>query len=166
QQVATNLLTNAIRYTPPGGSIHVRVTTAEGGVRLSIQDTGQGIAPQLLSHIFDHFRQGDSRPSRRHGGLGLGLAIARHLVELHDGRVTATSGGVDQGATFSVWLPTLDRANTAPTANPAALLVDAPSRATAAAALVSDVAVRLQGVRVLLVDGDRDAAELMGTVLR
>lgn len=105
QQVIWNLLANATKFTPSGGSIMVRLVQDAGESVLTVSDTGQGIAPDFLPFVFDRFRQADSTPKRAHSGLGLGLAIVRHLVELHGGRVQATSAGLGQGSTFSIRLP-------------------------------------------------------------
>lgn len=105
QQVFWNLLANAIKFTPAGGRVDVRIDWASDHVDVSVVDTGQGISPDLLPHIFDRFRQSADATTRRHTGLGLGLGIARHLVELHGGTVHASSPGVGQGATFTVRLP-------------------------------------------------------------
>ena len=105
QQIVWNLLSNAIKFTPRGGSVDVSVCCAEGQAELTVTDTGQGIAPEFLPHVFDRFRQGDSTSTRSVGGLGLGLAIVRHLAELHGGTVAASSAGEGLGASFTVRLP-------------------------------------------------------------
>jgi PAS domain S-box-containing protein len=105
QQVAWNLLSNAIKFTPEGGRVEVSVEQGESNLRLRVHDTGQGIRADFLPHVFERFRQADSASTREHAGLGLGLAIVRHLVELHGGRVTAHSAGEGSGATFIVTLP-------------------------------------------------------------
>ena len=105
QQVVCNLLSNAIKFTPAGGRVDVELTRLDGEVQISIADTGQGIKPEFLPHVFERFRQEDGSISRRHGGLGLGLAIVRHLIELHAGRVEAQSDGEGNGARFTVYLP-------------------------------------------------------------
>src|SRR5262249_23679391 len=107
QQVVWNLLSNAIKFTPKGGKVTVEIARSEGHAELSVTDNGVGIEPSFLPHVFDRFRQGDTSLTRKHGGLGLGLAIARHLVELHGGTVRASSGGKDQGANFTVILPVM-----------------------------------------------------------
>ncbi|HXO30494.1 MAG TPA: response regulator, partial [Thermoanaerobaculia bacterium] len=107
QQVGWNLISNAIKFTPPGGRIVVAVVRAAAGFQVRVTDTGKGISPQFLVHVFDRFRQDDSSSTRAHGGLGIGLAIVRHIVELHGGRVDAESPGVNCGATFTVTLPEL-----------------------------------------------------------
>jgi signal transduction histidine kinase len=105
QQIVWNLLSNAIKFTPPGGHVVVAVRQSDTSIDIVVRDSGSGIPADFLPHVFDRFRQGEGGTQRRHGGLGLGLAIVRHLVELHGGRVTAESGGVGQGATFRVTLP-------------------------------------------------------------
>jgi CheY-like chemotaxis protein len=105
QQVLWNLLTNAIKFTPKAGRVHVTLKRLNSHLELSVSDTGQGIKPEFVSDVFDRFRQADPTTTRRHGGLGLGLSIVKQLVELHGGTVAATSAGEGQGATFTVKLP-------------------------------------------------------------
>ena len=107
QQVVWNLVANAIKFTPPGGRVDVELRERDGAVILLVRDTGAGISADFLPHVFERFRQGDGSVSRQHGGLGLGLAIVRYLVELHGGSVMAESAGTGQGATFVVSLPRL-----------------------------------------------------------
>jgi signal transduction histidine kinase len=112
QQVVLNLLSNAIKFTPSGGHIEVglRKVTTQGALahaEITVRDSGQGIAPDFLPYVFERFRQADSSNTRVHGGLGLGLALVRHLVELHGGSVRAESAGEGLGATFVVMLPML-----------------------------------------------------------
>jgi CheY-like chemotaxis protein len=107
QQVGWNLISNAIKFTPAGGRIVVAVVRSAGEFQVRVTDTGKGISPQFMVHVFDRFRQDDSSSTRAHGGLGIGLAIVRHIVELHGGRVDAESPGVNCGATFTVTLPEL-----------------------------------------------------------
>src|SRR5499433_3972964 len=150
RQVVENILGNAIKFTPPNGSVTIRLA-GDGDVCLTVSDTGRGIDGELLPHIFERFKQSDSPSPRSHAGLGLGLAIVRHLVELHGGRVRAESEGVGQGASFTVVLPIAATAEaTAATSPPAA----SPSGGE-----------RLEGVRVLVVEDDADARELVATVL-
>jgi signal transduction histidine kinase len=104
QQVVWNLLTNAIKFTPAGGRVDLRLEPTNGHARIVVHDTGLGVAPDVLPHIFERFHQAATR-ARSHGGLGLGLAIVRHLVERHKGTVTADSAGEGRGATFTVTLP-------------------------------------------------------------
>ena len=106
QQVFWNLVANAIKFTPPGGHVDVFVRRCQDGAEVTVVDTGVGIAPDLMPNLFRRFHQGDGSTTRRFGGLGLGLAIVRHLVELHGGTVRAHSPGVNRGATFVVSLPT------------------------------------------------------------
>jgi len=105
QQIVWNLLSNAVKFTPAGGRVNVRVRRDGDHVEIAVSDTGTGIAPEFLPHVFERFRQQESGTTRRHGGLGLGLAIVRHLVELHGGSVGAESDGEGRGATFRVRLP-------------------------------------------------------------
>jgi two-component system CheB/CheR fusion protein len=107
QQVVWNLLSNAIKFTPAGGRVEIVVSAIENHAEVRVTDTGKGIAPELLPYIFDRFRQGDSSPTKRDQGLGLGLSIVYHLVELHGGTVQAESPGEGQGATITVRLPLL-----------------------------------------------------------
>jgi PAS domain S-box-containing protein len=149
QQVVWNLLSNAVKFTEAGGAIRLQITRDEGRVRLSVRDTGQGISPEFLPYVFDRFRQADSSASRRHGGLGLGLALVRQIVELHGGSVSVESGGVRKGSTFSVSLPAM-----------AALGAHA-SKTVAE----SKEPVTLKGVAVLIVDDETDARELLVAML-
>src|SRR4029079_7152687 len=103
--VAWNLLSNAIKFTPAGGHVSVTLEPAGASAHISVTDTGEGIPASLLPYVFDRFTQGDASVTRAHGGLGLGLSIVRHLVELHGGHVTARSQGTGRGAVFSVTLP-------------------------------------------------------------
>jgi signal transduction histidine kinase len=105
QQVVWNLLTNAVKFTDRGGAIHVQLEPRESYACVVVSDTGRGVSEDFLPHIFERFRQADSRFSREHGGLGLGLAIAREIVETHGGTIRATSEGEGRGAAFTVLLP-------------------------------------------------------------
>jgi len=107
QQVVWNLLSNAIKFTPKGGKVQVTLEQIDAGVQIQVTDTGQGIPPEFLPHVFESFRQADSTTTRTFGGLGLGLAISRHLIELHGGTIEASSAGEGQGSTFTVKLPLL-----------------------------------------------------------
>src|SRR5262249_9226006 len=113
QQVVWNLLANAVKFTPKSGRIGVQLVETSGHAAIRISDTGIGIEPEFLPHVFDKFRQADTSRTRPHGGLGLGLAIVRHLVESHGGTVYAQSSGDEQGATFVVRLPLGTAARTA-----------------------------------------------------
>ena len=154
EQVFLNLIANAVKFTPAGGRVTVGAAVHDGIVDVRVTDTGRGIDPGFLPHVFDRFRQGDAGASRRVGGLGLGLFIARRLVEAHGGTIAAESEGIGQGATFSVRLPST---GTAESHEPAA---EAPPPPLASAAPPT-----LYGVRVLLVDDEPDALEVMSSAL-
>jgi two-component sensor histidine kinase len=109
QQVVTNLLTNAVQFTPHGGRISVTVGAENDDAVITVEDTGSGIDPAFLPHVFEQFRQGEGGLSRKHGGLGLGLAVVKQLVELHSGTASVTSAGVGRGATFAIRLPRASR---------------------------------------------------------
>jgi signal transduction histidine kinase len=158
QQIVWNLLSNAVKFTPAGGRVSVRAAREEGGVRLEVEDTGAGVAEEFLPYLFERFRQADSSSTRRHGGLGLGLAIVRHLVELHGGTVQAASPGPDQGSTFTVRLPlVVPRVPAPPPRRPAVALADDPE---------AQADTRLDGVAVLLVEDEPDTLDLVTTILR
>lgn len=151
QQVLWNLLTNAIKFTPPEGRIEVSIAGRGGEVEIAVTDTGIGISTDFLPHVFERFRQADGSVSREHGGLGLGLSIAQHLVEMHGGSIHASSPGPGRGATFTVRLPAA--APGLRTGGPR----ETPMRRADAAALRS--------VRILVVDDDADAGELAKEIL-
>jgi len=153
QQIIWNLLSNAVKFTPPGGKITVRVEQDGSYARVRVQDTGQGIRPEFLPQVFDRFRQADSSTTRTFGGLGLGLAIVRHLVELHGGTVSAESDGVGKGATFSASFPLLTNR-----AEPVTLVHGAET-------IGSDTKT-LDGLRVLLVDDEPEARKIISIVIR
>jgi len=157
QQVVWNLLSNAVKFTPSEGAVSLRVERHGSSVRLVVSDTGAGIAPEHLPFIFERFRQVDSSTTRKYGGLGLGLAIVRHLVELHGGSVSAHSAGVGQGATFTVELPVR-----AVHSEPKEL---APSEAPLPTSSSSSSLTLLLGVKVLVVDDDEDSRLLLQTAL-
>jgi CheY-like chemotaxis protein len=157
QQVVWNLLTNAIKFTPPGGRAEVRLARQGEALEVSVRDTGPGIPPEFLPHVFERFRQGDSSTTRAHGGLGLGLAIVRHIVEAHGGTVEAESAGPGQGSTFRVRLPLAQP-------RPRARDADAPRPAPRAAPVLVAVP-SLQALRVLIVDDDRDTLEVVKQLL-
>lgn len=158
QQILWNLLSNAVKFTPRGGVVRVTARREADDVTFSVTDTGEGVDPAFLPYVFDRFRQADGTTTRAHGGLGLGLAIVRHLAELHGGTVVADSAGRGRGATFTVRLPVQAR-----------LALDepppsGPDRARApASAPLSDVP--LAGVRVLVLDDEEDMRELIAMVL-
>lgn len=157
QQVAWNLLINAVKYSAAGGQVRISLNRRGARVRLEVADDGEGIEAEFLPHIFDRFRQADSSTRRAHGGLGLGLAIVRHVVELHGGSVHAHSPGRGRGATFVVELPVAAPPSEAHSERPAAVT---PCASTAPAAPID-----LAGIRVLVVDDETDGRETIAKVL-
>jgi PAS domain S-box-containing protein len=162
QQVVWNLLTNAIKFTPKGGKVQLTLARVNSHVEIIVADTGEGIAPEFLPHVFDRFRQADGSTTRRHGGLGLGLAIVQSLVEAHGGRVRVSSPGLGHGATFVVDLP-LMVLREMPVNTPREHPQKSPLDQRAADA--SEHEQVLDGVRVLIVDDEPDARELIRRVL-
>ncbi len=158
QQVIWNLLSNGVKFTPTGGEVTLHLTRGASRVGITVQDTGQGISEALLPRVFDRFRQGDSSTTRAFGGLGLGLAIVRHLVELHGGIVSARSAGEGKGATFEVELPV----HAVQVTSQHGPLVQLGESDTASSA---PPARRLAGAHVLVVDDEDDARDLVATVL-
>ncbi|MDI3282327.1 PAS domain S-box protein [Polyangium sp. 15x6] len=159
QQVVWNLVANAIKFTPQKGRVDITLSRSNGYLRLTVADTGQGIAPEFLPLLFDRFRQADSSASRRYGGLGLGLSIVKHLVELHGGCVHAESAGLGRGATFVVDLPTMHAY--APGPEHEGLPPPWPSLSRPQVADTTS----LEGIRVLVVDDEPDARELVERLL-
>ena len=156
QQIVSNLLVNALKFTPSEGNVEVRLEKRGPKVQIIVRDTGGGIRREFLPYVFDRFRKEDTTEARSHGGLGLGLAIVLHLVELHDGSIYAESPGEGQGATFTVTLPALDTAEAfvlervSPTAGTCAVLDEPPT---------------LKGLRVLVVDDDLNTRDLFTRML-
>jgi signal transduction histidine kinase/ActR/RegA family two-component response regulator len=157
QQVVWNLLMNAVKFTPRDGRVELHALRAGSHVAVVVRDTGQGITPSLLPHVFERFRQADSSSTRAAGGLGLGLALVKHLVELHGGSVVAESAGPAQGATFTVRLPValVD----VPVGN------ERPARLAAQGLEPLPALARIDGVRVLVADDDREAVRLAQAIL-
>jgi signal transduction histidine kinase len=162
QQVVWNLVSNAIKFTPKAGTVKVRLTREYSGLRIQVSDSGQGISPELLPYVFDRFRQADSSTRRKFGGLGLGLSIVKHLVELHGGTVEAQSAGEGRGSTFTVLLPIK------------AVRIDENDEERENAEVAGEdgaggaprfTLVRLDGLRVLVVDDEADARRLLIKVL-
>ncbi|MCU1268112.1 MAG: hypothetical protein JWM21_4430 [Acidobacteria bacterium] len=156
QQIIWNILSNAVKFTPRQGRVDIRAGSIDGEAKIIVSDSGQGISPEFLPYVFDRFRQADGTFTRSHGGLGLGLAIARHLVELHGGTIEAASNGNNPGATFTVTLPLLKgrgrsaMPGTDDEAWPKARPSDLP----------------LSGLRVLITDDEPDALELLSVVFK
>jgi len=155
QQVVWNLLSNAVKFTEPGGQVEVMLRRTDAHIQIVVTDTGRGISPDLLPFVFERFRQADSSSTRAHGGLGLGLALVKYLVELHGGTVVARSAGEGKGATFTVTLPvsSADRGDVAVSRLPGPM-AERPSHGE-----------RLDGLRVLVVDDDAEALELATAIL-
>ncbi|MHC5741213.1 MAG: PAS domain S-box protein [Nostoc sp.] len=148
QQVIWNLVSNAIKFTPQGGQVEISLESVGSQVKLRVSDTGKGISPDFLPFVFDYFRQADGATTRKFGGLGLGLAIVHHIVELHGGTVKAESLGEEQGATFTVMLPLIQ--------------VDINSQQITS---LPDDLPDFNGLKVLLVDDERDTRELIAFIL-
>ena len=158
RQVMWNMLSNAVKFTEPGGRVEVELRREGAQAVVRVSDTGQGIAPEFLPHVFDRFRQADMGTTRRHGGLGLGLSIVRHLVELHGGEVTAESAGPGLGARFTIRLPL----KSVPPPQPPARQTEAEREAAPGAA---DASATLAGKCVLLVEDETDAREMLKAFL-
>ncbi|MGC4030504.1 MAG: ATP-binding protein [Tepidisphaeraceae bacterium] len=157
QQVFWNLLSNAIKFTPPKGQVGVRTRVIRSGFEVSITDSGEGIAPHFLPHVFDRFRQADASTTRKHGGLGLGLSIVKQLIEIHGGTVDVTSDGLGQGATFSVRLPTAT----------SQAATNRPGRSGSALTKTPEAPgdVTFDGVNILVIDDESDARNLIKRLL-
>jgi signal transduction histidine kinase/CHASE1-domain containing sensor protein/ActR/RegA family two-component response regulator len=151
QQVIWNLLSNAVKFTESGGRVCVKVSRVGGAAEVRVSDTGRGISKEFLPYVFERFRQADSTTTRQHGGLGLGLAIARHLVEIHGGTINAESGGEGRGATFTIRLPLIE--------------ATAKSFAEPDHHKLARAHQLLSGLNVLIVDDDSDTLTLMATAL-
>jgi PAS domain S-box-containing protein len=160
RQIVWNLLSNAVKFTPKGGRVKVVISERESQIEIAVSDTGRGIDPDFLPYVFDRFRQAEASTTRRHGGLGLGLAIVRHLVELHGGKVAADSLGEGQGATFTVSLPIPAVRHEAPT-EPEAVMSDQEEDR-----LLLEQAPSLAGLRLLVVDDEPDARDLLTVALQ
>jgi PAS domain S-box-containing protein len=157
QQIVWNLLSNSIKFTPKGGSVAVRLERVHSHIEITISDTGKGIAPEFLLHVFERFRQSDSSSARKHGGLGLGLSIVSQLVELHGGTVTARSPGEGLGTIITVMLPVLSVHHELAEGDKVLTLVGSKT--------VTDYRPSLVHLRVLIVDDEPDARDLIGAVL-
>ena len=158
QQIVWNLLANAVKFTQVGGLVEVELVDSRDGVRIRVQDDGAGIDPAFLPHVFERFRQADGSVSREHGGLGLGLAIVRHLVELHGGTVRAESQGPGKGSAFTFELPRIDADRTS------AFSDEHQQASTVDRSQLKPVG-SLGGRRALVVDDNEDARDLIATIL-
>ena len=158
QQVVWNLLANAVKFTPRGGHVQLRLERVDASIHMVVSDDGQGIEAAFLPHIFERFRQADSRFSREHGGLGLGLAIVRELIELHGGTVSASSEGPGKGATFRVSLPST-------LVHHEPLSTDRHLQSLIPATVAHGLSGRLKGARILAVDDEEDALGLLRVIL-
>ena len=161
QQILWNLLSNAVKFTPRGGGVQVRLARVNSSVEVTVSDTGRGISAEFLPYVFERFRQADQKTTRRQAGLGLGMAITKHLVELHGGTIKAESPGEGQGATFTLRLPVM-------VVHAAESRPEAPAEQQAHGeghARPTELA-RLDGVHVLIVDDERDARELLTAILK
>jgi len=172
QQVVWNLLSNAVKFTPEGGRVSVRLERAGGEAVVTVSDTGAGIRPEFLPHVFDRFTQADSSTTRAYGGLGLGLSIARHLIELHGGTIAAESRGEGRGATFRVRLPLHEASGAADAARSGEVTKNQSAGATGGEPPDADQSTTphrqpeiLSGLHVLLVDDDPDTLLMLGKTL-
>ena len=158
QQVMWNLLSNAIKFTPKDGRVQVMLERVNSHIEISVNDSGIGIKPEFVPHLFERFQQGDLSTTKAYGGLGLGLSIVKQLVELHGGTVRASSPGQDQGATFSIYLPITAVRHTSPAEERLHPQAPAPN-------MVPFEHVDLSGVKVLVVDDEQDARDLIKRLL-
>jgi len=158
QQIFWNLFSNAVKFTPEGGTVRVDISRHDSTVQTTISDTGVGITPEFLPYIFDRFRQADGSTTRIHGGLGLGLSIVKHLVQLHRGSVDVSSAGKGKGASFTVTLPLALVTSHAVTESSPAVEVEI-------AAHPAEVSNVLKGLRILVVDDEGDSRDLVRAIL-
>ena len=158
QQVVWNLLSNALKFTPKDGRVEIRLQRVNSHAEITVSDTGLGISSDFLPFVFDRFRQHDSTTTRSYGGLGLGLAIVRQLVELHGGTVTVVSPGIGQGTTFTVTLPAMIIPQPPSDQEPLNSIVETKPRVEASPSL--------EGLQILVVDDEADALELLSTILQ
>ena len=164
QQVLWNMLSNAVKFTPKGGRIQICVQRVNSSVEISVSDTGKGISADFLPFVFERFKQSDNSTTRRHGGLGLGMAITRHIIELHGGTIRAESAGEDAGTTFTVSLPVsiVNRAKP----------LEKKKKSSEKNSAIDENGLpqidlpRLDELRVLIVDDEADARDLLVTVLK
>jgi len=167
QQIFWNLLSNAIKFTPAGGSVELRAECAGEHVRVVVSDTGKGIQPEFMPYVFDRFRQRDSSSSRRSGGLGLGLALVKHLAELHGGKVEVASEGAGRGSTFIVTLPLAAEGEVSASEPPAltASAVGANAGTRTNGEITAPAGLTIAGIRVLVVDDQEEARAMLAEFL-
>ena len=157
RQVVWNILSNAVKFTPPGGRVEIELKRANNDAQITVSDTGQGISPEFLPNIFNRFQQADSSTTRKHGGLGLGLSIVRHIVELHGGTVKVESPGEGLGATFTVSIPLIVYRDQSPEGK--------REQKSAEMAIPENNPPNLGGMKLLVVDDDPDTLEMLEWVL-
>lgn len=167
QQIVWNLVSNAIKFTPEEGTVTIQLKRLDKQIDITVSDTGKGISPEFLPYVFDRFRQADSSTTRTHGGLGLGLSIVRHLVEMHGGAISVTSSGLGQGATFTISLPFIADQYS----EPLPTQTDYPQEENAGSffPITSDSSKHetpdLTAIRILIVDDDLDSSEMLKVIL-
>ena len=159
QQIVWNLLSNAVKFTPKGGQVAVLLRRRHSAVELSVSDTGKGIDPEFASSLFERFRQADASLTRSYAGMGLGLALARHLTELHGGTIRAESDGEGKGSTFTVTLPMSPLQTEAPEPEP-------PRERVPWDQEVAESLLSFDGLRVVVVDDEQDSREFLAFMLR
>jgi PAS domain S-box-containing protein len=160
QQIIWNLVSNAVKFTPKGGRVQVRLERVNSHIEIAVSDTGQGIEPEFLTQVFDRFRQADSSTARNHSGLGLGLAIVKQLVEMHGGDIKVASPGIGQGSTFTVSLPVAVVHNTQ-----IARQTDRIHPKSSSGRIAFDCPPNLDGLRIMVVDDEKDSRDLLEDVL-
>ncbi|MFP5391109.1 MAG: ATP-binding protein, partial [Gammaproteobacteria bacterium] len=158
QQVIWNLLSNAIKFTPRDGLVQIELSAADRHVDITVRDTGVGIRPEFMAHVFERFRQADASTTRKHGGLGLGLSIVKHLIEQHGGTVRVESEGENMGSSFTIELPAADRP---PLSSRADRVPYSPPTPVTPEIMLRD----LSGLKVLVVDDEPDARDLIKRIL-
>jgi signal transduction histidine kinase/ActR/RegA family two-component response regulator len=162
QQIVWNLMSNAVKFTPQGGKIEIRLEAIDSHARITVTDSGEGISTDFLPYVFERFRQAEGSITRKHGGLGLGLAIVRHLVEMHGGEISANSPGKDQGATFTVKLPLTSQVIAEPPPEDAEPVVVAEADNICAPACEAKL---LEKLRILIVEDDQDTLRMLAELL-